>query len=65
MHLNVTEPPSPNLEDLPTAVSSRSLSARLPLVWILPAVVILAGAFVVIYEKLRPGNGDRDHLPQR
>ncbi len=51
----MTEPQHPNLDDLPTAVASRSLSSRLPLVWILPAVVILAGAFVVIYEKIAQG----------
>ncbi len=52
----MSEPPKPDLDDLPTAVSSRSLSARLPLVWVLPAVVILAGAFVVIREKLAQGS---------
>jgi paraquat-inducible protein B len=36
-------------------VSARSRWSRLPLVWILPAVVILAGAFVVIHEKLAQG----------
>jgi paraquat-inducible protein B len=53
--LPVAEPPKPELDDLPDAVSARSLSSRLPLVWILPAVVILAGAFVVIREKLAQG----------
>ncbi len=51
----MAEPPTPNLDDLPAAVSARPLSTRLPLVWILPAVVILAGAFVVIHEKLAQG----------
>jgi paraquat-inducible protein B len=51
----MTDPSTPNLDDLPTAVSARSLSGRIPLVWILPAVVILAGAFVVIHEKLAQG----------
>jgi paraquat-inducible protein B len=43
------------LEDLPAAVPARSRWSRLPLIWILPAVVILAGAFVVIHEKLAQG----------
>jgi len=51
----MAEPSTPDLDDLPTAVSARSLSSRLPLVWILPAVVILVGAFVVIREKLSQG----------
>jgi len=51
----VRETPPPNLDELPAAVSARPLSSRLPLVWILPAVVILVGAFVVIHEKLAQG----------
>lgn len=47
-------PPS-ELEDLPAAVPARSAWGRLPLVWILPAVVVLAGAFVVIREKIAQG----------
>jgi paraquat-inducible protein B len=51
----MTEPTSPGLDDLPSAVPARSRWSRLPLIWILPAVVILAGAFVVIHEKLAQG----------
>src|SRR5882672_3395737 len=51
----MTEPTIPSLDDLPSAVPTRSLWSRLPLIWILPAVVILAGAFVVIHEKLAQG----------
>jgi paraquat-inducible protein B len=51
----MSETPPPNLEDLPAAVPARSLWGRLPLVWILPAVVVLVGAFVVIREKLAQG----------
>ena len=51
----MTEPSDPGLDDLPSAVPARSRWARLPLIWILPAVVILAGAFVVIHEKLAQG----------
>jgi paraquat-inducible protein B len=51
----VTEGPHSNLDDLPAAVPARTLWGRLQLVWILPAVVVLAGAFVVIREKLAQG----------
>jgi len=51
----MTEPPAPSLDDLPAAVPARSRWSRLPLIWILPAVVILAGAFVVVHEKLAQG----------
>jgi paraquat-inducible protein B len=47
--------PHPDLEELPAAVPARTLWGRLPLVWILPAVVVLAGAYVVIHEKLAQG----------
>jgi len=50
------EAPRPNLEDLPAAVPARTLLGRLPLVWILPAVVVLVGGFVVIREKLAQGD---------
>src|SRR5277367_6478002 len=50
----MSETPSP-LDELPAAVPARSLWGRLPLVWILPAVVVLAGAFVVVREKLAQG----------
>ena len=42
----------PKLQDLPAAVPARSTWSRLPLVWMLPAVVVLVGGFVVIREKL-------------
>ena len=48
-------PPPPNLDDLPEAIPARSRWSGLPLIWILPAVVVLAGAFVVIHEKLAQG----------
>src|SRR5258708_23850740 len=51
----MTEPTSPGSDDLPSAVPARSRWSRLPLIWVLPAVVILAGAFVVIHEKLAQG----------
>jgi paraquat-inducible protein B len=51
----MTEPTNPGLDDLPSAVPMRSRWSGLPLIWILPAVVILAGAFVLIHEKLAQG----------
>jgi paraquat-inducible protein B len=47
--------PMPNLDDIPAAEPARSRWSRLPLIWILPAVVVLAGAFVVIHEQLAQG----------
>ena len=51
----MTEPSNSGLDELPAAVPAPSRWSRLPLIWILPAVVILAGAFVVIHEKLAQG----------
>ncbi len=51
----MSEAPHANLDELPAAVPARSIWGRLPLVWILPAVVVLAGGFVVIREKLAQG----------
>src|SRR5258707_1259222 len=55
MRRRMTEPTIPDLDDLPSAVPARSRWSRLPLIWILPAVVILAGAFVVIHEMVVQG----------
>jgi paraquat-inducible protein B len=51
----MTEPANPGVEELPSALPTPSRWSRLPLIWILPIVVILAGAFVVIHEKLAEG----------
>jgi paraquat-inducible protein B len=51
----MTEPTNPGLEDLPDAEPAPSRWGRLQLIWILPAVVMIAGAFVVIHEKLAQG----------
>jgi paraquat-inducible protein B len=51
----VSEGPHANLDELPAAVPARSAWGRLPLVWILPAVVVLAGGFVVVREKILQG----------
>src|SRR5260370_31087934 len=52
---SMSEPRNPGLDDLPSAVPTRSRWSGVPLIWILPAVVILAGAFVVSHEKLAQG----------
>jgi paraquat-inducible protein B len=49
----VAETPPP--EDLPRAVPDERQRMRLPFVWILPAIVVLAGAFVAVREKLEEG----------
>src|SRR5580698_3474629 len=51
----MSEGPHPDLDELPAAVPARTGWGRLPLVWILPAVVVLAGGFVVIREKIAQG----------
>src|ERR1700728_4267758 len=51
----MTEPTNPNLDDLPSAVPAPSRWSRLPLIWILPVVVVLAGAYVVVHEILAQG----------
>jgi paraquat-inducible protein B len=51
----VSDGPQADLKDLPAAVPARSVWGRLPLVWILPAVVVLAGGFVVIRERIAQG----------
>ncbi|HEY2676637.1 MAG TPA: MlaD family protein, partial [Steroidobacteraceae bacterium] len=51
----MSDAPHSQLDELPAAVPARSLWGRLPLVWLLPAVVVLAGAFVVVREKLAQG----------
>ena len=51
----MTEPTNSGLDDLPSAEPAPSRWGRLPLIWILPAVVVLAGVFVVIHEKLAQG----------
>lgn len=47
--------PDSALDDLPRALPDRARRGRLPYVWILPAVVIVAGAFVAVHEKLAEG----------
>jgi len=50
-----TEPPAPSLGRSPAAVPARSRWSRLPLIWMLPAVVILLRAPSCGHEKLAQG----------
>ena len=52
----MSDGPPANFDDLPAAIPARSVWGRLPLVWILPALVVLVGAFVVIREKIAQGS---------
>jgi paraquat-inducible protein B len=51
----MADPTESGSEDLPTAVPASPRWARLPLIWVLPAVVVLAGIFVVIHEQIAQG----------
>jgi paraquat-inducible protein B len=51
----MTDPVPPGVEDLPAAMPGRPRGSRLPIIWILPVVVVLAAGFVVIREKLAQG----------
>jgi paraquat-inducible protein B len=51
----MAEPPSVVPDDLPEAVPDRPRRTRLPLVWILPALVFIVSAFVVVQQKLAQG----------
>jgi paraquat-inducible protein B len=46
---------APPGDELPSAVPDPQRRARLPYVWILPIIVIIAGAFVAVREKLAEG----------
>ncbi len=51
----MADPIPPPGNDLPSAVPDARRRVRLPYVWILPIIVILAGAFVAVREKLAEG----------
>jgi paraquat-inducible protein B len=51
----MTEPPPSTPDDLPSAVPDRPRRPRLPFIWILPVMVVVAAAFVVIQQKLAQG----------
>jgi paraquat-inducible protein B len=48
-------PPLSPVDQLPEALPDRRHRLRLPFVWILPAIVIVAGTFVAVHEKLAEG----------
>jgi paraquat-inducible protein B len=54
MRKRMVEPPAPP-DDLPHAVPEPPHRVRLSYVWILPALVVVVGAFVAIREKLAEG----------
>ena len=43
---------TPPVDELPSAVPDAPRRVRVPYVWILPIIVIIAGAFVAVREKL-------------
>jgi paraquat-inducible protein B len=47
--------PPPAVDELPEALPDPQRRFRLPFVWILPAIVVAAGAFVAVHEKLAEG----------
>jgi paraquat-inducible protein B len=51
----MTEPPAPMPDDLPRAVADPERRKRLPLVWILPLIAIVAAAIVVIQQTVAQG----------
>ena len=51
----MTEPPVLPPDDLPRAVADPPRRARLPFVWILPALVIVVAGFVVVQQNLAKG----------
>jgi paraquat-inducible protein B len=51
----MTEHPDPPLDDLPAAVPDPPHRARLPYIWILPVIVVIAGLFVVVRERIEQG----------
>jgi paraquat-inducible protein B len=51
----VVERPPPPEEELPAAIPDARRRVRLPYVWILPIIVVIAGGFVAVREKLAQG----------
>jgi paraquat-inducible protein B len=51
----VADRAGPPEEELPSAVPDPRRRVRLPYVWILPIIVVIAGAFVAVREKLAEG----------
>ncbi len=51
----MSEPTPHSTEDLPEAIADPPRTRRLPFVWMLPALVVILGIFVVIQQKLAQG----------
>ncbi len=51
----MVEPHPPASDDLPQAIPDPPRQRRVPYVWILPALVVIVGAFVVVQQKLAEG----------
>src|SRR5215469_14891770 len=51
----MSEPERPELDGRPAADPAKSRFGRIPVVWVLPIVVVLAAGFVVIHEKIAQG----------
>jgi paraquat-inducible protein B len=51
----MTEQPRGPLDDLPAAVPDPPHRVRLPYIWILPVIVVIAGVFVAVREKIEQG----------
>jgi paraquat-inducible protein B len=51
----MTEQPGGPLDDLPAAVPDPHHRVRLPYIWILPVIVVLAGVFVAVRERIEQG----------
>jgi paraquat-inducible protein B len=53
--MRMAEPDIPLPADLPEAIPDSPRRARVPYVWILPALVVLLGAFIAVQQKLAQG----------
>jgi paraquat-inducible protein B len=53
----MTERPGGPLDDLPAAVPDPPHRVRLPYIWILPVIVVIAAVFVAVREKIEQGTG--------
>jgi paraquat-inducible protein B len=51
----MTEPPGAPLDDLPAAVPDPPRRVRLPYIWTLPVIVVIAAVFVAVREKIEQG----------
>jgi paraquat-inducible protein B len=51
----MTERPEGPLDDLPAAIPDPPRRVRLPYIWILPVIVVIAAVFVVIRERIEQG----------